>query len=135
QPAAEYNEIGPGFLATIGVPLVSGREFTRADNETAPAVAVVDETMAQMFWRGADPVGRRVQVRGRWLQVVGVARTAKYRNLLETPRPFLYVPLRQSFSPVVALHIRTSQGPAALAPMLVREIHAPDPNVAPSRVI
>src|SRR5207249_993450 len=65
QPTAEYNEIGPGFLATIGVPLVSGREFTRADNETAPAVAVVDETMASLFWRGADPVGRRLQVRGR----------------------------------------------------------------------
>src|SRR5439155_15900836 len=76
-----------------------------------------------------------IQVRGRWLQIVGVARTAKYRNLLETPRPFLYVPLRQSFSPVVALHIRTSQGPAALAPMLVREIHALDPNVAPSELI
>ena len=113
QPSAEYNEIGPGFLATIGVPLVSGREFTRADNETAPAVAVVDETMAQMFWRGADPVGRRVQVRGRWLQVVGLARTAKYRNLLEPPRPFFYVPLRQNVSAVTALQIRTPQSTAA----------------------
>jgi putative ABC transport system permease protein len=69
------------------------------------------------------------------LQIVGLARTAKYRNLLETPRPFLYVPLRQSFSPIVALHIRTLQGPAALTPTLVREIHALDPNVAPSEVI
>ena len=77
---------GPGFLATIGIPLVAGREFTRADNETAPPVAVVDETMAAQFWRGGDPVGRRVQVKGQWMQVVGVARTAKYRNLLETPQ-------------------------------------------------
>src|SRR5262249_52653828 len=98
-------------------------------------VAIVDQTIASQFFRGADPVGRRIQVRGKWLQIVGVARAAKYRNLLETPRPFLYVPLRQSFSPVVALRIRTSQGPAALAPTLVREIHALDPNVAPSEVI
>jgi hypothetical protein len=98
-------------------------------------VAIVDQTTASQFFRGSDPVGRRIQVKGRWLQIVGVARNAKYRNLLETPRPFLYIPLRQSFSPVVALHVRTSQGPAALAPMLVREIHALDPNVAPGEVI
>ncbi|PYQ84135.1 MAG: hypothetical protein DMG03_11745, partial [Acidobacteria bacterium] len=88
QPAADYNEIGPGFLATMGIPLVSGREFTRADNERAPLVAVVDETMAAQFWRGVDPVGRRVQVKGRWMQIVGLARNARYRNLLETPKPF-----------------------------------------------
>jgi predicted permease len=135
QPTADYNEISPAFLVTMGIPLVSGREFTRADDETALPVAIVDQATASQFFRGTDPVGRRIQVRGKWLQIVGVARTAKYRNLLETPRPFLYVPLRQSFSPAVALHIRTSQGPAALAPMLVREIHSLDPNVAPSEVI
>src|SRR5262249_24611648 len=48
-PTAEYNEIGPGFLATMGIPLVSGREFDRADDETAPAVAILDETMAARF--------------------------------------------------------------------------------------
>ncbi|MBZ5557463.1 MAG: ABC transporter permease, partial [Acidobacteriia bacterium] len=135
QPTADYNEIGPGFLATMGIPLVSGREFTRADNETAPPAAIVDETMAAQFWPGADPVGRRVQVRGRWMQIVGVARTAKYRNLLETPKPFFYVALRQNFSATTALQIRTAQGPAALAPALVREIHALDANVAPSELI
>jgi macrolide transport system ATP-binding/permease protein len=135
QPTSEYNEIGPGFLATMGIPLVSGREFTRADNETARPVAIVDETTAAQFFRGADPVGRRVQVKGRWMQIVGVARAAKYRNLLEPPRPFLYVPLRQNFSATTALLIKTSQGPAALAPALVREIHVLDANVAPSELI
>ena len=135
QPTAEYNEISPGFLSTLGIPLVSGREFSRADDEAALPVAIVDQTIATQFFRGADPVGRRIQLKGRWLQIVGMARTAKTRNLLETPRPFLYVPLRQSFSPVVALHIRTTQAPSTLAPMLVREIHALDGNVAPSEVI
>ena len=135
QPTADYNEIGPGFLATLGIPLVSGREFTRADDEAAPLVAVVDETMAAQFWRGLDPVGRRVQVRGRWMTIVGVARTARYRNLLETPSPFFYVPLRQNFSAVAALHVRTRQSAASLRPALVREIHALDPNIAPSELI
>jgi predicted permease len=135
QPTAEYNEVGPGYFATMGIPLVSGREFTRADDERAPLVAVVDQTTAAQFWRGADPVGRRVQVKGRWMQVVGVARTAKYRNLLETWKPFLYVALRQNFSAVAALQIRTPQGPATVAAALVREIHALDPNVAPGELI
>ena len=130
------HEIGPGFLATIGIRLVSGREFTRADNETGRrSPRSSDETMAAQFWRGADPVGRRVQVKGRWMQIVGVARNARYSNLLETPKPFFYVALRQNFSATTALHIRTTQGPAALAPALVREIHAIDPNVAPSELI
>jgi macrolide transport system ATP-binding/permease protein len=135
QPTADYNEVGPGFLATMGIPLVSGREFTRADDETALPVAIVDEAMAGQFWRGSDPVGRRVQVKGKWLQIVGVARAAKYRNLLETSRPFFYVPLRQHSAAAAALQIRTPQGPAALAPALVREIHALDANVSPGELI
>jgi ABC-type antimicrobial peptide transport system permease subunit len=55
--------------------------------------------------------------------------------LLEAPKPFFYVPLRQNFSPVVALHVRTSQRPATMAAALVREIHALDANVAPSELI
>jgi len=135
QPTAEFNEIGPGFLSTIGIPIVAGREFTRADDENAPAVAIVNQAMAAQFWRGADPVGRRVQVNGKWLQIVGVARTAKVRNLVETPSPFFYVPLRQKFSAVAGLQIRTALSPAAIAPILVREIHALDANVAPGEVI
>jgi predicted permease len=135
QPTVDYNEISPAFLSTMGIPLVSGREFTGADDESALPVAIVDQTIAARFFQGVDPVGRRIQLRGKWLQIVGVARNAKYRNLLEAPRPFLYVPLRQSFSAVVALHIRTSQRPETLAPTLVREIHALDPNVAPLELI
>ena len=135
QPTSEFNEIGPGFLATIGIPLVSGREFTRTDDETSGPVAIVDETMGAQFWRGVDPVGRRLQVDGRSMLVVGVARAVKYRNLLETPRPFFYVPLRQRFSGVAALQIRTPQNPAALAPTLLREIHALDANLSPGEII
>src|SRR5262249_5860256 len=72
QLTVEYNEVGPGYLATMGIPLLSGREFRRADNETAPPVAIVNERMAAQYWRGRDPVGTRVQVKGKWLQVVGV---------------------------------------------------------------
>jgi predicted permease len=135
QPSADFNQVAPGFFATFGIPIVSGRDFTRTDDERADPVAIVDETMAAQFWRGAEPVGRLLRAGDRRLRVVGVSRNAKYRNLFETPRPFFYVPLRQHASPVFALHIRTAQSAAALEPALVREIHAIDPGVAPFELI
>ncbi|MBV9441152.1 MAG: ABC transporter permease, partial [Acidobacteriaceae bacterium] len=87
QPVIEYDEIGPEYLATMGIPLDSGREFTRADNETARRVAIVNQTMSRQFWRSADPVGSRFQSNRQWIQVIGVAKTSKYASLLETPKP------------------------------------------------
>jgi macrolide transport system ATP-binding/permease protein len=134
QLSIDYNEVGPGYLSTMGIPLISGREFTRADNETAPLVAVVNEAMAAQCWRKQNPVGLRFQAKGRWLRVAGVAKMAKYRNLTETPRPFFYVPMRQS-SPGLGLTIRTSLAPEMMAKALAREIHVLDQNLAPGEVI
>ena len=134
QLTVDYNEVGPGYFTTMGIPLLSGREFTRADNETAPLVAVVNEAMAAQYWRGQDPVGRRLQVKGRWMQVVGLAKMSKYRNLLETPKPFFYVPVRQS-AVGLGLQVRTPLGPETMARALVREIHKLDANLAPGEVI
>ena len=134
QLTVDYNQVGPRYFATLGIPLVSGREFTRADNETAPPVAVVNELMAAQYWRGQDPVGRRFELKGRWIQVAGVARMAKYRNLTEAPRPFFYVPLRQSARGQNLL-VRSALPPETMAKVLVREIHGIDPSLAPGEVI
>jgi predicted permease len=132
-PIAEYNEVGPGYFATMGTPLISGREFTRDDNETSSLVAVVNERLARQYWPGQDPVGKRLIVKDRPMRVVGVAAVAKYGNLLETPKPFFYVPLRQN---VLGqnLNIRTSLRPERMAAALVNEIHALDPGLAPSEI-
>lgn len=134
QPVIEYNEVGPGYLTTMGIPLVSGREFTRADNETSLPVAIVNEPMAEQFWHGQDPVGRRIQVKGRWLQVVGVARSSKYRTLIESPHPFFYVSMRQSLLGA-GLFIRSSLPATTLAGILTREIHAIDANLSLGEMI
>jgi predicted permease len=133
-PVIDYDEIGPGALSVLGVPLVSGREFTRADDERSEPVAVVNEAMAAQYWRGQDPVNRRLQVKGRSMRVVGVARQAKYENLLEPKRSFFYVPLRQSVLGL-GLVMRTGIRPDAMATALMREIHALDANLSPGEVI
>jgi putative ABC transport system permease protein len=134
QPSVDYNEVSPGYLATIGIPLVSGREFTRADNETGQPVAIVDETMAAQFWRGQDPVGKRVQVQGRWLQVVGVAKASKYRTLVEAAKPFFYVPLRQTKRGGMVF-VRTALAPDVAGKILAREMSKLDPSLLPNEML
>jgi predicted permease len=135
QPAAEYNEVGPGYFRTLGIPLVSGREFNDADNETSDPVAIVNEKMVAKYWRGEDPVGKRLQVKDKWVRVVGVARMAKYGSFGEAPKPFFYVPLWQNFSIRTTVNIRTLKDANAMAADLTRVIHDLDPTLAASEVI
>jgi putative ABC transport system permease protein len=135
QPAAEYNQVGPDYFRTMGIPILYGREFTNADNETAPLVAIVNQKMVAQYWHGEHPVGKRIHLKGQWLRVVGVAKLAKYGSFAEAPKPFFYVPLRQDFSIRTSLNIRTSQDPAAIAADLARVMHQLDSNLAPSEII
>jgi macrolide transport system ATP-binding/permease protein len=135
QPTVQYNEIGPNYFTTMGIPLVSGREFTRADDEKSALVAVVNETMITRYWRGRNPIGERLQVKGRWMRVVGVAKDSKYESVREAPKPFFYVPLRQNFSPGAGLYIRTPLNPETMATALAREVHTLDGSLALYEVI
>jgi predicted permease len=131
QVAADYNEVGEGYFATIGIPILVGREFTRNDDENAPLVAIVNETMAAKYWPGKDPVGQRLKVKDKWMEVVGVAKNANYRTKLEQSTSFFYVPVRQNFFVQNNIIIRTDQSPAAIGSTLAREVHALDANLAP----
>ena len=134
RPVVDYDEVGPDYFATLGVSLVAGREFVRTDDRNSAPVAMVNETMAARYWRGADPVGRRLVVNGQSITIVGVARNSKYRNLSERPEPFFYLPLRQT-TLGQGLVIRTTLTPQATAAVLVRALHALDANLAPAETI
>jgi len=131
QVAAEFNEVGEGYFSAIGIPIVTGREFTRTDDENAPPVAIVNETMAAKYWPGKNAIGQRLKVKDKWMEVVGLAKDSKYQTMLEAPKPFFYVPVRQNFFVQNGFIIRTDQSAAAIMNALAREIHALDPNLAP----
>jgi predicted permease len=135
RPTVEYNEVGPDYFATMGIPLASGREFRRADDERAALVAIVNETMAAKYWRGKNPIGQRIQVKDRWMQIVGVAKDSKYRSVRETANSFFYVSRRQNFSVGGALFIRTPLSPETVAVALAREVHALDASLSPYELI
>src|SRR5580700_8301268 len=135
QPTAEYNEVSPDYFATLGIPLISGREFTRADDENVARVAIVNQTMIARYWRGQNPIGQRLQVKGNWVRVVGVVKDSKYYSMDEAPRPFFYVPLRQYFSIEPDMHIRTTQPLRTVQTALIHEVRELDPILAVSEMI
>jgi len=132
QPTVEYIEVTEDYFTTLGIPIVSGREFMRTDDENVPPLAIINETMAAKYWSGKNALGQRVKVKDKWMQIVGIAKNANYRTKIETPMPFFYVPLRQNFISVRNnLLIRTRETPGAIMQSLAREIHALDAALAP----
>jgi predicted permease len=128
----DWNVVSPGYFETLRLPLTRGRPFNAADREGAPQVAIVNETLARLAWPGEEAVGRTlVQGLGpvtRTLQVVGVARDAKYRSLGEEARAFIYVPMAQQFQAGQWLMVRTATGASAI-PQLRALLRQMDPNL------
>ena len=134
NPITNYEVVTPGYFRAIGIPLISGRELTEQDKAGTPPVIVVSESMARRLFHGnVDPVGQRIQLdptdsKAPWRTIVGVVRDVRYRQLA-TAGLDVYVPHGQSTDPVKYLIIRTSTEPAALVPVVRRQLAAMDPNL------
>ena len=107
---ADWDVVSPGYFSTLELRIVQGRAFTSHDRSTAPRVAIVNERMAADAWPGEDPIGKRLKHGdgndAQMLEIVGVARNAKYRAINEAPRNFIYVPMAQHFRSEVTFYVR-----------------------------
>ncbi|HTH64590.1 MAG TPA: ABC transporter permease [Gemmatimonadales bacterium] len=111
---ADWNIVTPGYFATLGIPIVRGRDFADQDRTGVGDVAIVNESFAAALFPGEDPIGRTLTNEGRNVTVIGVARNAKYRSLGEQPRNFIYMTLGQRYFGRIHLLIKTAPGaPAA----------------------
>jgi predicted permease len=135
QPAqAAYvsdNLVSPGFFATAGIPILTGREFAERDRENTPLVALVNRTFARRFFGNESPVGKRFGDRGPAssgrFEIVGVVGDAKYGSVRERAQPMVFHPMWQEPARVsCVLHVRTVAEPTALAPSIRRGIQATD---------
>jgi macrolide transport system ATP-binding/permease protein len=133
--SVEFNSVSPGYFATVGIPLLTGREFTRVDDEKSAPVAIINQSMAAKFWANKNPVGDHFLAKDQSMLVVGVAKDSKYRSMRENPKPFYYIAIRQSIPVNSALFMHTSLSPAMIAPAIAREIRAIDPGLAPMETI
>ncbi|MDF2773545.1 MAG: permease [Geminicoccaceae bacterium] len=118
----DWNVVTPGYFATMGIPLVRGRDFAARDQAGAGDVAILNEAFAAALFAGQDPVGRTVMNENRVVTVIGVARNAKYRTLGETPRNFIYVPLSQRYMGRTSLLVKTAPGAAASVAAPIRRL-------------
>jgi predicted permease len=128
----QVNSVGTGYFQTIGIPIVRGRDFTRADTAMAPKVVVVNETMARQFWNGEEPLGRRFKFFGDadFTTVIGVAKDSKYNGVAEDPQNFIYQPLSQNYTAQATLHVRTAGDAASLATAVRGAAREVDPSLS-----
>src|SRR5579875_1604504 len=112
-----FSDVSPEYLRTMQIPLVSGREFKMSDSQKTQPVAMVDQEFVRRYWRtdAQGAIGRRIRVDGKWYTVVGVTANFDTDHLGQKPRPFVYLPLFQDYSPSVAIHLRVAGTPLAYA--------------------
>jgi predicted permease len=133
-PMVYMNTVGPGHFKTLEIAIVAGRDFTYRDDRASAPVAIVNETLARRFWPGQDAVGQHLRPMGggsnTTLEVVGVVRDSKYVSANEEPRPFMYRPFAQDYTPHVTLLVRAAGLPASTLPTIAGVVRGLDPGLA-----
>jgi len=135
-PQARYFDVGPNYFRTIEVPLLKGREFTDRDNASAPRVAMINETLARLYFPNSDPVGKRLTLTRsqQTLEVVGVVGDMQRFGLGATVEPEIYWPYLQNPRWAIYFAIRASSDAASLVPSVRRRISGVDKDVLVSNM-
>ena len=132
---SNFTRIGPGYFRTLGVPLLAGREFTRADASGAPKVVIVNEEFARKFNLGRDVVGKRMMDDSRAnaqleMEIVGLVQNAKYSEVKQAFPPLFYLPYRQDERlGFIHFYVRTTGNPDALMPTVNSVVAKLDANL------
>jgi predicted permease len=136
---ADQRAVTPGLFKTLGIPLLRGRDFNEGDTATSTPVAVIDETMADLYWPGQDPIGKRLHIGGGgskspWRTIVGEVGHVRYRTLEARSRTEVYMPEEQVAFQTMSILVHTTGDPLALASSVQKEIQAIDPDQPVYRV-
>jgi putative ABC transport system permease protein len=132
QPGAVFRVVFPEYFGAMRIPL-RGRDFNERDNENAPRVAVINQTMARRYWPGEDALGKRFRLdaNGPWVTIVGVAKDAEQWEWGSAADPEFYFPYRQNsadISEYITLVLKTAADPQALAGAVERAVWSLDPD-------
>jgi predicted permease len=125
------NIVDVGYLKTMRIPLVQGRDFTDADQDGALPVVIVNEEIAQRYWPRRNALGQKIRMNGDTVtrQIVGVVKTTNYTTLGEAPQPCVYLPLRQNAGGAMNLFVRASGDPRGVLEAVHAEVRDVDPKV------
>ncbi len=131
---SRFNKVGPGYFRALGIPLLAGREFERADALGAPKVAIVNETFARKFDLGRDAVDKRMQIGGSGdeldIEIVGLARDSKYSGVKQTAPPVFFLPYRQDQElGALYFYVRSAGEPESMLSTLRGAVARLDPDL------
>jgi predicted permease len=132
-----YNVVGSKYFETMAIPMVRGRSFD-APGALAASAAIINETLAESYWPGQDPIGQALIVAregdARRYDVIGVARNAKYNSLREAPRGFVYLPYAQHYRSEMTLVLNAPVNLAATTAAVRELVESIDPTLVPNDV-
>ena len=130
RPLLSTQAISPSYFETMSIPLLEGRAFTERDNESAPAVAIVNQVLAQRYWPNQEAAGKHVMVGNSQqpVRVVGVAGNVKNITLAAISTPELYYPVAQRASQAMNLIVRCAVNPLSLSTGVRSAVRAIDPD-------
>jgi predicted permease len=124
------NTVTPGYFAVMDIPLQAGKDFVPLDDESTAPQAIVNEAFVRMYLDGIEPIGRRLESRGRTYEIAGVVRNSLYNAFGEPPTPIVYFSYRDDTLPLGELHLRARTGAEApLTPEVRRVIREIDPEL------
>jgi predicted permease len=129
---ANFNEVGPDYFKTVGITLLRGREFTRADTQGAPDVVIVNEAFAKKFNLGGDAVGKLMSDDGSKpdIEIVGLVQNAKYSEVKGEVPPLFFRPYRQDPTiGFITFYARTAVDPETVIPTVRKVVAGLDPNL------
>ncbi len=124
------TRVGENYFATLGIPILRGREFAATDDADSMLVAIVNQAAADQYWPRQNPLGKRIRWGdGPWRTIVGVAKTGKYQFVVERDIPFLYLPYAQVPRTQMTLVLESAGDPAGLAAPLRDLVRRLDPTL------
>ena len=145
HPLPFMNSVGPNYFATLGIPIVDGRDFTSKDNHEikhgpeednwSPTTIIINQSFARKYFKGRDPVGRHLGFGSDPgtkidMEVIGVVKDVKYNNLRDAIQPQAFTPyLANRFLQGMTVYLRTSTDPEQLIPMVRRKVQQLDSNI------
>lgn len=130
-PHAEYNAVSTDYFKTMRIQILQGRDILDSDTASSPHVALINETMAQRFWHGLNPIGRRFKRNGDQqhdMEIIGIVKDSRTEDPYSPYTPTFYIPVSQAYSPARTLQIRTFSAPQALAPEILSVVR----DIAPT---
>lgn len=146
-PVASESWVLGDYFSAMEIPLRAGRLFTPFDRATAPPVVIISQQMAKLYWRGQDPIGKRLRHEENqpWMTVVGVVGDVNDAPAGRQQRPHIYIPFYQVSDNLTAdsvvgearsmnLAVRTQSDPASVASEVIAKIHSLDPDLAAANV-